>query len=82
MKTENRISIIGEKRGKEIVPKRDLKGYESYEVFKSSGDIYKLNDFIKILKDEGVAANIFFIVISIIMIIVALGLIILGIFFK
>lgn len=80
-KTTNKLTVIGAKKGNEIVPKKDLEGYENYEVFKAAGDDYKINDFIQILKDEGHAVYVIFNVFTIIAIIVAIGFCIFG-FFK
>jgi len=76
--TENKISILGEKKGNEIIPKKDLKGYENNEVFKSIGDDYRLNDFIQILKDHVDSSFVVFLVISIIIIIIGIFFLVLG----
>ena len=81
LKTDNKISIIGEKRGNDIIPKRDLNGYEDTEIFKTFGDELELDDFIKMLKEEKFGVFIAFIVMSVIIIVVGLILLICG-FFK
>jgi len=58
--------------------KKDLKGYENNEVFKSIGDDYRLNDFIQILKDHVDSSFVVFLVISIIIIIIGIFFLVLG----
>ena len=73
LKTKNKLSVIGEKKGNQIVPKKDLNGYQNIEVFKSSGDEYRINDFIEMLKNESHTLYMVFLVISIIIFIIAIA---------
>jgi hypothetical protein len=52
LKTEDKISVIGEKKGNEIVPKMNLPDSWNKPIFKSLGDIYYFDEFIELFQDE------------------------------
>ena len=78
LKTDNKISIIGEKKGNQIIPKKDLKGFEDTEIFKFSGDEFTLNDYKEILKNNRYSFVIIRYIFSIILIIVGIIIMVKG----
>ncbi len=74
LKTEDKISVIGEKKGNEIIPKKNLPGYENTPIFKSSGDIYSIDEFLTLLKDEAHSSFVSMLIAFIIILIIGLGM--------
>ena len=64
LKTNNMLTVIGEKKGNEIVPDNEFKGYSA--VFKSAGEDLKIEDMIKLLSSEGHTLYVVLLVIGII----------------
>ena len=79
LKTDNKITIVGEKKGNEIVPKKYLKGFENTPIFKSIGEIYTIDEFVKVLKDDNHSFFMIFLIIFLIIAIIGFGLIFLSI---
>lgn len=71
LKTPNKISIIGMKKGNEIIPHENVNGYINTKIFKSVGDILPIKEFLDTLRGEGYSTFLVLLIISIILIAVS-----------
>lgn len=78
MIVKNKISIIGEKYGKEIIPSTDIKGLDSYRIFRVVGKALSYDGFMEIIRKEGRSVYIAFQVISILLLFIGMPLMVWG----
>lgn len=78
MVKKNKISILGEKYGNEIIPSSDIKGYDSYRIYRVLGERFSYDDFMEIIRKEGRDVYIAFQVISILLLMIGMPLMVWG----